>query len=103
MRELLVEKFIAPNEIDDQGRYIWRDKYGEIIKKWHPETGYWSGLDSNRVMSANYTYEMVQDLNAFGVDAETTLTRMLSEEIEREIGSEIIKNITAMPGWTMTC
>lgn len=48
-----------------------------------------------RRLRATWSPELAQDLQAYhGIDVETELTRMLSEHIRRELGREIINNIT---------
>ena len=41
-----------------------------------------------------WTTEMIQDISAFhNIDAETELTRLLSEELSRNINDNIIRNL----------
>lgn len=48
-----------------------------------------------RRLRATWTPELAQDLQAFhGIDAETELTRLLSEEITRNIDREIFNTFT---------
>jgi hypothetical protein len=47
-----------------------------------------------RSIRAVWTTEMIQDISAFhNIDAETELTRLLSEELSRNINDNIIRNL----------
>jgi hypothetical protein len=47
-----------------------------------------------RPIRAVWTTEMIQDISAFhNIDAEAELTRLLSEELSRNINDNIIRNL----------
>jgi len=47
-----------------------------------------------RSIRAVWTTEMIQDISTFhNIDAETELTRLLSEELSRNINDNIIRNL----------
>ena len=48
-----------------------------------------------RTLRAQWRPELVQDLNAvYAIDAESELTRLMSERISEEIDNEIIRELT---------
>lgn len=69
---VFVEKYKKWNYFDDYGRYIWTNKYGDIIK---------IANSKGEKLSINTSEE------------ELELTRRLADEIAREIDREIINNI----------
>ena len=78
---ILTEKYINPTFVDEKGMLIWIDKYGEFVKKCHPD----GKLHSCKT---EITFETLEDFRNF--DAEQELTAILSEEIAREIDQEIL-------------
>ena len=72
----------------------WRDVYKNKYSLYSYEV-----RAEARTIRANWTPEMVQDLQAFhNIDVEAELTALLSQQIANEIDRDIINNLLAING-----
>lgn len=100
MNQVITEKYKKFNYVDEQGYFVWLNRYGDIIKR-EDKNGYINYITryievaaGNRRVRASWTPEMIQNLQIFhNIDVEAELTALLSEEMAREIDREIIKDL----------
>lgn len=68
----------------------------DVLKDWcEPKGVDWEDFNRPRKLKARWSPELAQDLQAhYVVDAEAELVAMLSEEISKEIDSEVLNGVT---------
>ena len=89
---VLIEKYKKWDYINNHGYYVWTNKYGDIFRV-EDENG-----NIKQFFNAVFDAELMQDLAAYGIDAEAELTALLAENIAREIDREIIQQLLDMNG-----
>ena len=91
---LLIEKFVLPKEIDIYNRYIWRDKYGKVLKKWSIKTGWWTPIYFYNLNDKNkqiYIIDYSEKLDLYYTsDSIIDLTVLIKNESTGEINTNIL-------------
>ncbi len=85
VEKVLIEKYKKWDYVDNHGFYIWTTKYGDVIKK--------EDSNGNLIPAYGFSMESMQDLHAYGIDAEAELIAMLTAEISYAINDDMMKKI----------
>ena len=76
---------------------ISRESSKEILKNWYPKN-YLSEKDfvsawGSKKLKAVYSVDAIRDLQAYAIDAEAEIIRLLSEEVSKEIDGRILSDL----------
>lgn len=92
-RIILIEKITPWDYVDQYGNRVWLNKYGDIIKT-QTSSGFFIVASNRNAIKTRWSVETLQDLQAYhGIDIESELTTILSQELGQAIDRGILNTI----------